>query len=104
MTSDFWARPHRTARKGHKCGLCFRIIDPGEVYLRGYGKYDGEPVSWVECSHCEWMQTTFDIQDDGVYHSEMLYAFEPEDLLGLRALAGFRHRWRTRSGRLWPIP
>lgn len=99
----FWIRDHRVARKPHVCSLCRRRIDKGETYLYGTGHEDAF-WHWKECAHCEWMQTTFDISDDGMYSDEMLAGFEPRNMVELRAVAGYRMKWRTKMGNLLPVP
>ncbi len=101
--AKFWTRPHRVARRPHRCSLCERVIDKGETYLYGTGCSDTF-WHWKECAHCEWMQTTFDISWDGMYNGEMMAEFEPRDVMGCRALAGFRMKWRARQGSLMRIP
>lgn len=99
----FWNRHHRRARKIHTCSICGRKIDKGETYLYGTSHDDGFR-HWNECAHCEWMQTTFDISDDGAYDVDMFVDFEPRDVIELRAKAGYRMKWRSKFGTLLPIP
>ena len=41
-----------TARKRHRCGLCWRFIEPGEAYWRQAG-LDGSAWTNKTCEHCE---------------------------------------------------
>lgn len=86
--------------------MCNRRIDPGEKYMRGAG-FDGSTAwSWKECGHCEAIQSMYDVSWDGEYSYETFdgWAESPRDLQELRHVAGWRMRWRTRSGALLPIP
>lgn len=104
--SEFWSRTHPRARVQHRCEMCGRTIDPGEVYLKGYGGDRGDTHGWTECAHCEAMQVRFDIQDGGGYDPDMLYqwARDPQNVTELRAAAGYLMKWRTRAGNLIPVP
>lgn len=50
------------ARKPHRCAMCRRQIEPGEVYVKwvdlpgsdaGYADSAGHPVTLVSCIDCE---------------------------------------------------
>lgn len=42
----------RRARKPHRCDECRRTIEPGELYQRTWGVWDGEPDSFKACGIC----------------------------------------------------
>lgn len=42
-----------TARTRHRCGLCHRVIDPGETYWRQAGLDHGRAWTSKTCEHCE---------------------------------------------------
>lgn len=103
----FWTRRHPKARVSHECELCGRRIDPGEVYTRGVG-IDGTAWTWKECAHCTRAQTIYDLSWDGEYNAECFQDWAgdggPRDIEEARAMAGYRKRWRTARGNLWPLP
>ena len=43
---------HPTARKRHRCLLCYRTIQPGEVYWRQVA-FDEGACTHKMCEHCE---------------------------------------------------
>lgn len=50
--SAFWdSRPK--AKKRHKCCECRGWIEPGEVYWRVRGVWDGAPQTFAMCADCE---------------------------------------------------
>ena len=53
MMPDFFTEQHVTARKRHRCGECFAWIEPGEVYERVSGKWDGDMLTQKTCQPCE---------------------------------------------------
>ena len=46
---DSWS----TARKRHRCELCWRFIEPGESYWRQAGLDRGAAWTNKTCEHCE---------------------------------------------------
>jgi len=44
---------HRVARKQHRCCECMDIIEPGDVYERVHGCWDGQFLTFKTCLHCE---------------------------------------------------
>jgi hypothetical protein len=48
-----------TARKPHKCGECDRDIEPGEIYERGWGIWDGCLDTHKTCLDCVSVRTAF---------------------------------------------
>ncbi|ASR80601.1 hypothetical protein SEA_JORDAN_48 [Arthrobacter phage Jordan] len=49
----FAAEKFVTARKQHKCGECFRVIQPGEGYFRGAGNWEGDFWHLKWCLQCD---------------------------------------------------
>ncbi|QDH48538.1 hypothetical protein SEA_GREKAYCON_48 [Arthrobacter phage Grekaycon] len=49
----FAAEKFVTARKTHKCGECFRVIQPGEGYFRGAGNWEGDFWHMKWCLQCD---------------------------------------------------
>lgn len=43
---------HRTARKSHQCGECFRTIDTGEAYAFSTYVYEDIVTTYKVCAHC----------------------------------------------------
>ncbi len=101
----FWHIEHPKARKAHRCEMCSRIIDPGEAYLSGVAHEDSW-WTWNECAHCEAVRRIYDIVWDDGYNADTYaeWAGDPRDVTELRHAAGYRMKWRTRSGKLLPIP
>ena len=50
-SDPYWAET-RKARIRHRCGECWRWIEPGENYEHVRGKCDGEMFVAKTCSHC----------------------------------------------------
>ena len=103
-----WFTSHPTARKEHKCSDCGRTIRPGETYRRGVGFEAGEVYSqWKDCRHCDFVLQAYDIAWDGEYSPDSFHEWAGDgfqDLAEARLQAGFRKRWTTAQGNLWPIP
>jgi hypothetical protein len=94
------------ARKPHRCSDCHRRIDPGETYRRGVG-FDGTAWTWKDCAHCLAALSLYDLAWDGEYNADSFATWSTDgahDLRELRDQAGYRMKWRTRSGRLLPVP
>lgn len=99
---------HPRARKEHRCSDCGRIIRPGETYRRGVGFESGQVYStWKDCAHCEYVLNEYDVAWDGEYNGDTFWEWSGDgarDVREARAQAGFRHRWTTAQGNLWPLP
>ena len=96
---------HRKARIEHRCSDCGRIIRPGETYRRGVG-FDGTAWTWKDCQHCDFVLHEFDISDGGEYNADFFYewAHDPSgDIAEMRLQAGYRKKWKTAQGNLWPL-
>jgi len=101
---------YRVANKSHKCSECRREISSGEKYYYETYKFDFEFYTHKTCDHCmvvrDWLldecggflygQIEEDVRE---YVSCGNYAF---DLY--RAVVGMSKQWRTKSGKLIPIP
>jgi hypothetical protein len=101
-----WNILHPRAAKRHKCYMCYRIIEPGEVYLKGSAFGEGTAWTWYECLHCEAVRKLYDIHDGGEYNEDMYQEWteDTRSVTELRAAAGFKMKWRTKLGTLLPIP
>lgn len=105
----WWTDPTTpTARKSHVCSVCNRRIDPGEKYYRSRGFDGGDAWTFRQCAHCQAVTRLYDPRDsdDLISQDGHLYWTEDRarDVAELRAMAGFRMGWRTRSGALVPAP
>lgn len=102
-----WITTERKARTAHKCSSCCRVIRPGETYMRVVG-LDGSAWTWKDCRHCSAVLVRYDIAWDGEYNADTFAEWandgDARTLDEARAIAGFRKRWQTRSGALWPVP
>ncbi len=57
---ELWTESHRKARKVHKCGCCEGQIQPGDVYLLHYSRFDGyENDNSKMCPPCEEARKQF---------------------------------------------
>lgn len=97
-----------TARKRHRCSDCGRVVDPGEPYRRGVG-FDGTAWTWCDCQHCAAALCLYDLTDDeGSYNGDTFQCWaddrDARDLDEARDIAGYLAQWRTKSGKLWPLP
>lgn len=103
---------YRVARSKHKCMECARVIDPGESYYIEVYRFDGRVTRHKTCAHCMvvrgwledecggWLYTA--IEEDARQH-----VFDNRGYYGIdlyRAVVGMAWQWRTRSGRLLPVP
>ncbi len=101
--SDFWAQPTTPrARKPHKCTTCYRTIEPGETYSRGFGVYDGHPTSWAHCLHCKALLPRIDFDD--TFSDEDFINWEPQNIAELRVKVHYNRKWRNNAGDLYPLP
>lgn len=96
------------ARTRHFCTNCYRVIDPGEMYQRGRGYDGGDAWTYKTCAHCQAVIRLYDPQDyNGLYSEDGMEAWldnGARDVSEARHMAGYRMRWRTKSGALLPIP
>ncbi len=108
------------ARKPHRCEECGRTIQPGEIYERYAGTWEGSFFTNIACHQCAELRRAVNKVDD--YYSEGYYGGLsdwiwqrmwvelPESVWSndgrlvplLRLVAGFESRWKTKSGAPWP--
>jgi hypothetical protein len=99
----------RKARKPHKCSMCYRVIDPGEVYEWQSNIHDNHLYTWKECAHCQAMQSIIDFAYWAGYPDEGIGPFdvgeyEPETIAEARLIVGWRTKWRRKDGTLREVP
>ncbi len=101
----FYQHTNPRARKQHRCEMCGRTIQPGEVYRRGFGA-DGNAWTWKECAHCEQLvRVAFPRSwNDESYGDDLFNDFEPQSIAEARVRAQHRRRWQRLDGTLYPIP
>lgn len=106
--TGFTSPTTQVARKNHRCSPCGRIISPGETYTRQRGYEGGDAWTYKDCAHCRAVIRIWDPRDDSDLISEDAFAYWADDpgetISETRAKAGWRHNWRTQSGKLWPLP
>lgn len=100
------------ARTEHKCQECHRAIAPGESYHREVYLWEGVFNLHKTCAHC--MVVRGWLQDEcggwlygGVEEDAREHIFNNPGHYGIdlhRAVVGMSWNWRTRSGRLLPVP
>lgn len=97
-----------TARKDHQCSTCSRKIDPGEKYYRQRGFDGGDAWTFRMCVHCLAASDLYDPRDMNDNISEDGFDGwaddQPRDVAEARAMAGWKHHWRTQTGKPWPLP
>lgn len=103
-----WMTSHPRARREHRCSDCRRIIRPGETYRRGVGFEGGTLYSeWKDCQHCEFVLNQYDVAWDGEYNEDTFTEWAGDgfqDITEARLQAGYRNKWTTAQGNLWPLP
>ncbi len=113
--AEFNSEKVRKARKQHVCGECWRFIEPGEKYIYGAGKFDGEMYSSKMCLHCKVAANWLSIRCHGYLYggiSEDVGDHLQENVLDdLKEKTWVEHihngmckKWKTESGELMPIP
>lgn len=50
--AEFYRQSTHTARQPHRCGECYRVIQPGERYRVATGRQNGEFWTAKQCAHC----------------------------------------------------
>lgn len=109
--SNFAAERTVIARKAHRCGECFRTINPGERYQRAAGCWWGDFWHQETCAHCAALRPMlrdFDPEYNEDYYGglvESLYDRVGDLPCGLlRGFVNARRGWRRRDGSLVDIP
>lgn len=99
---------HHVARKPHKCSECYRMIEPGERYLRERHVFEREASTHRTCSHCQIVRQWLDAECGGWLYGSVGEDISEHARYGIgpaRMSLGMQHRWRySRSGRLMPVP
>jgi hypothetical protein len=106
-----YARPVK-ARKAHRCNECRRTIEPGETYQTEAFMFEGEFNRHKTCAHCwvvrDWLTAECggmvygQVEEDAREHVVDNPRYYGTELL--RAVVGMHRHWRTRKGRLMPVP
>ncbi len=83
--SDFQTETTPTARKQHKCGECYGIIQLGQKYQLVSGSWEGDMCSFKTCMPCVEARTWAIAQPEWMGDGEHLYYFGrlDEDLADL---------------------
>lgn len=104
MSGEWLEGPCR-ALKTHMCHECGRTIDAGETYWRGACLGEGAPSTWKRCAHCRALIREIDVTNwEGLIYPAWPWTTDPGNWTEARWLASCRKGWRTRDGRLLPIP
>lgn len=103
----FFRMLHRTARKEHQCGECFRKIEAKERYAYASGLCDGSIWDMKICADCEKLRLAiFDKeQEEGCrnWESWCPYGYLQEYLLEIEEEEADQIRARARY-LVWPRP
>lgn len=97
---------HRTARKDHKCGECWRTINKGEKYYATSGVGEDGFFSTKTCSHCKIAQEWLTKQCRGFCYGmveedirEHLSDHSYQSPLSLGKIAvGIKRKWQRYDG------
>lgn len=92
-----------TARKRHRCGLCWRFIEPGESYWRQAGLDRGAAWTNRTCEHCERVVWAYGRNgDDDEWEPECVAEWLEDEHPAVAAsrAAG----WRFPDGEPLPVP
>ena len=93
---------HPTARKRHRCGVCHRVVMPGEEYWRQAG-FDGTAWTNKTCAHCERVIPAYlAAMGDHEWEPECLVEWVQEARPDL--YAWMQAGWRWPDGELAPLP
>lgn len=71
MSTEFYRREQRKARKSHRCDVCGKRIIPGREYIYASQKHDGEIQTFHQHIHCDALLDAFMDSDwyDGTEYS-----------------------------------
>lgn len=78
---EFYQASFIRARKAHQCADCEATIQPGEMYERIVGKFDGEFFTHTQCKVCKQIQS-----DYGCYLGDL--RGQVRELLGVDYVTG----------------
>lgn len=73
---SFQFKQERKARKQHQCDCCYRIIQPGEQYIKRAGVADGDFNDAKVCMACDslidlvWETVPANSYSDGIAYSD----------------------------------
>jgi hypothetical protein len=73
--SDFQTETTPSARKQHKCGECYGVIQPGQKYQLVSGSWEGDMGSFKTCMPCVEARTWATAQPEWMGDGEHLYYF-----------------------------
>lgn len=93
--SDFQTETTPTARKQHKCGECYSLIEPGQKYQLVSGCWDGRMDSCKTCMPCLEARVWAVAQPEWMGDGEHLYYFGRLD----EDLADLAQEIRSQDGR-----
>lgn len=104
------AEEKRKSRKSHQCYECGREIQPKELYLHESIVFDGSIKTHKTCAHCQVARNWLMDECNG-----WVYGFVEDDIrehvherhYGMdlaRVAVGMRRNWKTRKGKLMPVP
>lgn len=112
MAGDVWTEfsteRERTARKAHRCGECWRVIQVGERYVGAAGKSEGDFWSAKQCAHChaatQWLAIVCrGWLYGGVWEDLEDHRWEPRPIWSLdlgRLIVWYRRGFRNPDGSL----
>ena len=102
MLSDY-VNSWPTARTRHRCGVCGRLVMPGETYWRQAGLDRGAAWTNKTCAHCErviWAYNRVCFQDE--WYAECVMEWLDDEYPTV--FAQMRSGWRWPDGELLPLP
>lgn len=96
---SFYNETERKANKQHRCGDCFRIIEPKETYRLITGKWDSVQ-SFKQCHHCmaasKWLAVICHGWQMGGMSYDIVDHWDEYKLFPLgRQLVGIRNKWKN---------
>lgn len=110
-SAEFYRQSTHTARQPHRCGECYRVIQPGERYLVATGRQNGEFWTAKQCAHCMRAAELLTehcrgflfggVQEDLEQHVDCGL---PWSMAAARHVVGMRRQWRRfTSDALMPL-
>lgn len=101
----------RKAKKQHKCGECYRTIEPGEQYQYVLGVWNGARGDHKTCQHCVVAQILLFDKCHGFIHQGVKedlheHLYEPIEwkYTAARLIVGMRRKWKAfRGDGLMPV-